>query len=170
MVSHKLHVGVAGLGRMGRRHALNILNCTPRATLVAVFSPDQKELDWAKEHMEPLGVALYNDYDSMLNHDGIEAVVIGTATSVHAEEAMKAMDKTLHVLCEKPLSTSVKICQDVVDHAAKFPHLKVMCGFSRRFDVNYRDVAEKIEAGKIGRPTILRSQTCDKHDPSGSSR
>jgi myo-inositol 2-dehydrogenase/D-chiro-inositol 1-dehydrogenase len=80
---------------------------------------------------------------------------------------MQAMDKNLHVLCEKPLSTSVKVCQEVVDHAAKKPHLKIMCGFSRRFDASYRDVAEKIEAGKIGRPTILRSQTCDKHDPSG---
>lgn len=42
-----------------------------------------------------------------------------------------------------------------------------MCGFSRRFDSSYRDAFARTEAGKIGRPTILRSQTCDKHDPSG---
>ncbi|KAI7977562.1 hypothetical protein EIK77_000512 [Talaromyces pinophilus] len=42
-----------------------------------------------------------------------------------------------------------------------------MCGFSRRFDESYRDAYQKMEQGLIGRPSILRSQTCDKHDPSG---
>ncbi|UPX17928.1 uncharacterized protein EKO05_0008254 [Ascochyta rabiei] len=152
---------------MGARHALNFLDSVPRAELVAAFSP-AKELEWAKTHLEPFGVTLYDDYKKMLEHNDLEAVCIGTVTSVHAEESIQAIDKNLHVLCEKPLSTSVKVNQDVVDHAAKKPHLMVMSGFSRRFDASYRDVAEKIEAGKIGRPTILRSQTCDKHDPSGA--
>jgi myo-inositol 2-dehydrogenase/D-chiro-inositol 1-dehydrogenase len=42
-----------------------------------------------------------------------------------------------------------------------------MCGFSRRFDSSYRDAFSKSDAGAIGRPCIIRSQTCDKHDPSG---
>jgi myo-inositol 2-dehydrogenase/D-chiro-inositol 1-dehydrogenase len=42
-----------------------------------------------------------------------------------------------------------------------------MCGFSRRFDDSYRDAYKKTEQGMIGRSSILRSQTCDKHDPSG---
>jgi predicted dehydrogenase len=45
----------------------------------------------------------------MIAHPGLQAVVIGTATSVHAEEAVKAIEKNLHVLCEKPLSISVDI-------------------------------------------------------------
>src|SRR5690625_3759654 len=58
-------------------------------------------------------------------------------------------------------------CRDVVAEARKRPHLKVMCGFSRRFDASYRDAHSKMEHGLIGRPSIIRSQTCDKHDPSG---
>lgn len=42
-----------------------------------------------------------------------------------------------------------------------------MCGFSRRFDVSYRDAYQKMQAGMIGTPSVLRSQTCDKLDPSG---
>lgn len=42
-----------------------------------------------------------------------------------------------------------------------------MCGFSRRFDASYRDAYEKTTRGLIGRPSVIRSQTCDKHDPSG---
>jgi myo-inositol 2-dehydrogenase / D-chiro-inositol 1-dehydrogenase len=55
----------------------------------------------------------------------------------------------------------------VVDAAKKKPHLKVMCGFSRRFDDSYRDAWTKMDSGLIGRPSIFRSQTCDKLDPSG---
>jgi myo-inositol 2-dehydrogenase/D-chiro-inositol 1-dehydrogenase len=42
-----------------------------------------------------------------------------------------------------------------------------MCGFSRRFDDSYRDAFTKMDSGLIGRPSIFRSQTCDKLDPSG---
>ncbi|MBZ6431240.1 MAG: Gfo/Idh/MocA family oxidoreductase [Acinetobacter pittii] len=58
-------------------------------------------------------------------------------------------------------------CRAVVQAAKKKPHLKVMCGFSRRFDDSYRDAYAKMEQGLIGRPAIIRSQTCDKFDPSG---
>lgn len=109
MAPQRLKIGAAGLGRMGRRHALNFLNRTPRAELVAAFSPDPEEIGWAREHLEPHGVTLYDNYEQMLEHPGIMAVVIGTATSVHAEEAIQAMEKNLHVLCEKPLSTSIEV-------------------------------------------------------------
>lgn len=47
------------------------------------------------------------------------------------------------------------------------PSQKAVCGFSRRFDASYRDAYEKMQAGHIGRPSVFRSQTCDKLDPSG---
>lgn len=105
----KLKIGAAGLGRMGARHALNFLHRTPRAELVAAFSPDPAELAWAKKNLEPYGVTLYNDYAKMLEHPELKAVVIGTATTVHAEEAIMAMQNDLHVLCEKPLSTDIEV-------------------------------------------------------------
>lgn len=55
----------------------------------------------------------------------------------------------------------------VVKAAKAHPELKTMCGFSRRFDDSYRDALAKVQSGLIGKPVILRSQTCDKHDPSG---
>ncbi|KAF5721373.1 myo-inositol 2-dehydrogenase [Fusarium globosum] len=165
MASPKLQVAVAGLGRMGARHALNFHNRTPRAELIAAFTPVQREADWAKVHLE--GVTIYNDYQEMLKHPGLQAVVVATVTTAHAEEAIQAIEADKHVLCEKPLSTSVEISQSVVDAAAKKPHLKVMCGFSRRFDASYRDAFDRMDSGAIGRPSVFRSQTCDKLDPSG---
>ncbi|KAL8789181.1 MAG: hypothetical protein Q9213_001288 [Squamulea squamosa] len=163
----RLKVGLSGLGRMGKRHALHFLNRTPRAKLVAISTPDDAEIDWAREHLEPYGVALYRSYEDMLRHDGLQAVVIVSITSVHAKQAIVAINANKHVLCEKPLSTSVEVSQSVVDAAALHPHLKVICGFSRRFDASYRSAHRKTTSGLIGTPSIFRSQTCDKLDPSG---
>lgn len=109
MVPPKLRVGLSGLGRMGKRHALHFLNSTPRAELVAISTPDDAEIDWAKQHLEPFGVTLYKSYEDMLAQDGLQAVVIASITSVHADQAIKAMAADKHVLCEKPLSTSVEV-------------------------------------------------------------
>lgn len=107
MAVQKLKVGVAGLGRMGKRHAINFLQRTPRAEVVAAFTPDESEVQWAKLNLEPHGVTIYTDYQQMIQHEGIQAVVIATATKVHAEEALQAIEKDLHVLCEKPISLSI---------------------------------------------------------------
>lgn len=164
-MSKKLQVAIAGLGRMGARHALNFHTRTPRCEVVAAFTPVEKEAQWARANLD--GCTVYSDYDEMLKHPGLEAVVVATVTTAHAEEAIKAIEADKHVLCEKPLSTSVEISQSVVDAAAKKPHLKVMCGFSRRFDASYRDAFNRMDTGGIGRPSVFRSQTCDRLDPSG---
>ncbi|GAP91383.1 putative myo-inositol 2-dehydrogenase [Rosellinia necatrix] len=165
MPQRKLKIACAGLGRMGARHALNFANRTPRADLVAAYTPDPKEKAWAATALPDTTV--YTDYDEMLKHPGLEAVIVATVTTVHAEQAIKAIEANLHVLCEKPLSTTVAISQSVVDAAQKKPHLKVLCGFSRRFDASYRQAYERMDQGAIGRASVFRSQTCDKLDPSG---
>ncbi|KAH6990033.1 putative NAD binding Rossmann fold oxidoreductase [Ilyonectria destructans] len=167
MAPQKLKIGVAGLGRMGKRHALNFFQQVPRAELVAVSSPDAAERQWAQETLGESGVAVYENYDDMIRHEGLEAVCVASATIVHAPQTIAAIAAGKHVLCEKPLATTPEVSQTVVDAAAKRPDLKVMCGFSRRFDESYRDAHEKVKAGLIGRPSVLRSQTCDVLDPSG---
>ncbi|KAF2655943.1 NAD(P)-binding protein [Lophiostoma macrostomum CBS 122681] len=163
----RLQVAVSGLGRMGARHANHFLHRTPKAELVAAFTPEPREAAWAAEHLEPWGVKIYSDYDEMLKHTGLEAVCVATATTVHAEQTIKAIKAGKHVLCEKPLSTKLDISQQVFDTARAHPKQKVMCGFSRRFDSSYRNAYNLTKNGSIGRATILRSQTCDKYDPSG---
>lgn len=108
MSSPKLKVAIAGLGRMGARHALHFHQLTPRAELIAVSSPDPKEIAWAARNLE--GVRTYLDYDEMLREEkDLQAVVVSSATVVHAEQAIKAINLGLHVLCEKPLSTSPEV-------------------------------------------------------------
>jgi len=54
-----------------------------------------------------------------------------------------------------------------VEVANKHPELKVMAGFSRRFDASYRNAKEQLDSGAIGAPIVVRSQTCDLLDETG---
>ncbi|HSS69259.1 MAG TPA: Gfo/Idh/MocA family oxidoreductase [Casimicrobiaceae bacterium] len=163
--SPRLRVGIAGLGRLGRRHAENLARRIPRATLVAACSPVAEELAWAKD---TLGVErLHRNFDDLLADREIDAVFIVTPTSLHAEQIVAALSAGKHVFCEKPLSLDLADCRRVATEAAKHAKLKVMIGYGRRFDPSNRDAYEKIQAGLIGKPFLVRSQNLDLNDPSG---
>ena len=70
-VTSRLRIGIAGLGRLGRRHADNLARRVPRAELFAACSPVQDELAWVRND---LGVAnLYGDYLELLADPRVDA-------------------------------------------------------------------------------------------------
>ncbi|PHV05696.1 oxidoreductase [Janthinobacterium sp. BJB412] len=165
MTSTTLNIGLVGLGRLGQRHAENLAHRVPNANLMAVCSPVEKELDWARA---TLGAQhCYADYAALLAHPGLDAVFLVTPTALHAQQIIQALQAGKHVFCEKPLSLDLEDCLKVEAEARRHPHLKVMIGFVRRFDASYRDAAAKIREGLIGKPYLIRSQTMDQNDPGG---
>lgn len=95
------------------RHARHFATLTPQAELIAVSSPVQAELDAAQKEFGG-HVRTYLSYDSMLEGEPhLQAVIVASATTVHAEQAIKAIEKGFHVLCEKPLSTSPEIVSSI---------------------------------------------------------
>jgi myo-inositol 2-dehydrogenase/D-chiro-inositol 1-dehydrogenase len=165
MPHHDLKVGIAGLGRLGRRHATMLARQVPGAELVTACSPVADELAWARD---ALGVPhVFGDYETMLAHPGLDAVFLVTPTTLHADQIIVALKAGKHVFSEKPLALEFHDCKRVETEAARHPSLKVMIGFVRRFDPHYRDASAKIRAGAIGRPFLVRSQCADRNDPDG---
>jgi len=160
-----LRVGIAGLGRLGRRHAENLATRVPGTALVAAASPVAEETAWAAE---ALGVeATYPTLEGLLAHPGLDAVWLATPTAEHARHVVAVLRAGKHVFCEKPLALDLAGCRAVEDEAARHPDRVVLVGFVRRFDPSYRRAFEHVRAGGIGRPFLVRSQTCDMNDPSG---
>jgi myo-inositol 2-dehydrogenase/D-chiro-inositol 1-dehydrogenase len=160
-----LRVGIAGLGRLGRRHAENLAFRTRHCRLAAACSPVAGELAWARE---TLGVAtLHEDFDRFVRDAELDAVVLVTPTSLHATQAIAALEAGKHVFVEKPLALDAAECERVEAVAARHPRLVAMVGFVRRFDPSYAQAHAHIASGAMGRPFLVRSQTCDQLDPSG---
>ena len=160
-----VRIGIAGLGRLGKRHATNLAYRVPGAVLAAACSPVDEELDWAREALPEL--RLYSDYEALLADRELDALWLVTPSSLHAEQIVAALRAGKHVFCEKPLSLDVAECERVLGVAREYPHLEATIGFMRRFDPSYRDAYEKAAAGTIGRPFMVRSQTTDQNDPDG---
>ncbi|KAK8179498.1 NAD-binding Rossmann fold oxidoreductase family protein [Phyllosticta citribraziliensis] len=164
----QVNIGVVGLGRMGKRHCKTLIYRAPRAKLTAVCTPAPAELEWARKFFGPeSGVEVFDSYEKMLEQPGLQAVWVSTSTDLHARITTAAIHKKLHVLCEKPLSYDLEEARAVVALAKQHPELKIMAGYSRRFDASYRSAKAQIDAGTIGRPFIVRSQTGDLRDDSG---
>ena len=101
-----IHVGVAGLGRMGKRYALNFHQNVPRAVLVAVTSPHAAKREWAAENLAPHGVAIYENYADMSAHQDLDAACVASATAAHAEQTNAAIRNSPFVCLSPPILNS----------------------------------------------------------------
>jgi myo-inositol 2-dehydrogenase/D-chiro-inositol 1-dehydrogenase len=163
--SKTLRVGIAGLGRLGLRHAENLAFSLRHCQLVAACSPVEAERATAREH---LGVGLvFDSLEAMLQGADIDAVVLVTPTSLHADQAIAVLEAGKHVFIEKPLALNVEDCERVEAVKAHHPGLTAMVGFVRRFDPSYANAFQSIEADAVGRPFLVRSQTADQYSPDG---
>jgi len=156
----KVNIGLVGLGRLGKEYAKNLAFKIRAANLVAVCSIVPEELEFAKNE---LGITnLYEDYDKMLQHEGLDVVFIVSSTNKHAEHVIKALEAGLHVFSEKPLAITQSECEKVEAVAARYPDQVAVVGFVRRFDRSYQYAKKKVDEGAIGKPYLVRSQTVDK--------
>ncbi len=163
--SAPLRVGIAGLGRLGRRHAENLAFHTPDCILTAACSPVETERAYAEA---TLGVRkTYSDFHAFLHDPELDAIVLVTPTSLHADQAIAALQAGKHVFIEKPLALDVADCLRVEVAASARPDLIAMVGFVRRFDSSHAHAFDSVRHGDIGRPFLVRSQTCDRLDPDG---
>ncbi|RKX89061.1 MAG: inositol 2-dehydrogenase [Spirochaetes bacterium] len=152
-------IGIVGLGRLGKRHAANLRYQVPGGQLAAACSIAPEELSWAEEE---LGITeLYSDYDEMLNKADLDAVFLVTSSAMHAAQAIKALDRGLHVFTEKPMGVNVDECRQVEQAAARNGEKVFFVGFVRRYDPSYAYAKKLIEEEVIGEPFMVRSQTVD---------
>src|SRR6202035_2833518 len=98
-----LRLGVVGVGVMGYNHA-RVLAEMPGVTLVGVADPDDKQADFVRR---TLGCATVSDIRDLLEL-GIDAVSIAAPTHLHRIIALAAISCGVHVLVEKPITSSVE--------------------------------------------------------------
>jgi len=151
-----VRVCVVGVGRAGMVHATNFKHNVPGACLAAVVDMD---LELAEEKAGDLGVDLFfSDLRQALDRAEIDAVCITTPTFTHAEIATTAARAGAHIFCEKPMALTLEQA-DAMILAADEAGVKLQIGFMRRFDPAFVTAKGRIEAGEIGRPTVIRSLT-----------
>lgn len=165
----RLNIGIVGLGRLGKRHAQNLCQHIANVRLIAAASPETHEQQYAQQTLNIPHV--YTTLEELLTTPELDAVVLATPTDQHAQQSIQVLQAGKHLLVEKPLALNLADCQIVEktyqQTQQRYPKQIAMVGFVRRFDPHYLAAKASIDAGKIGQPFYIRSQTCDKFDPSG---
>lgn len=151
--------GIAGLGRLGYRHAENIAFRTPGAELAAVCSVVPPELERASRDFP--GVVCYADFDELLDNHSLDAILICTPSGLHTAQIEAALEEGFHVFSEKPLGITVEQCERAEQVVARHPDQIFMLGFMRRYDDSYAYAKRLIDAGKIGKPFMVRAYGLD---------
>jgi predicted dehydrogenase len=158
--SGRVRLAVAGLGRMGMRHARNAA-AAAALDLVAVADVDEAR---ASAVGSELGVPGYSDVAGMVEEAGAGGLVIATPAAMHVPLIELAAERSIHVLCEKPLSFDGPAAARAVDFAAQVG-IEIQLGFQMRFDEDLNEIASHLSRGELGRVYQLRASLRDAAPP-----
>jgi scyllo-inositol 2-dehydrogenase (NADP+) len=140
----KLAVGIIGFGRIGNEHAAWLRQCADiEPTAVADATPARRELARASS------LKTFEFPEQMLSDAAIDAVLIATPTSMHADHAMAAIEAGKHVMIEKPMALDLPQAKRIVD-AATARQCIVSVFHNRRWDLDYLTVNNAIASGLLG--------------------
>ncbi|MFB9377186.1 Gfo/Idh/MocA family oxidoreductase [Kineococcus gynurae] len=165
-----LHLGLAGVGRIGVMHAENIAT-TPgvaRLTLADVAVDRAREVAAsltaaARAAGSELQVDVAASSEALLA-SGIDGLVVATGTAQHPELIVAGVDAGIPVLCEKPVAPDVALSLPVLEHIAANAGV-VRIGHQRRYDAGYLAAKRAYDAGELGWLHALRATTCDMAPP-----
>ena len=145
----KVRLGIIGIGNMGSGHSKNIVQGKVEdMVLTAVADVKEARREWAKENL-PEDVAVFADAESLMNSGLVDAVLIVTPHYAHPGLVIQAMEKGLHVMCEKPAGVYTKQVREM-NEAAETHNVVFGMMFNQRTDHIYRKMHELVNGGKYG--------------------
>ena len=101
----------------------------------------------------------YGSYEEQLADPETDAVINALPISMHCEWTIKAAEAGKHILCEKPLATTSKDCQRMID-AADRNNVVLVEGFTHRWNPHLRKARELIANGAIGKVVTVTAVCC----------
>ena len=134
MDERKLRVGIIGTGGIAHSH---MRAYAKRSDLEIVALCDVVP-GKAKAFAEEFGLeqaACYESHEEMLDKEGLDAVSVCTYNAQHAAPTIYALNRGVHVLCEKPFSVTLEEAAEMM-RAEKASGKILSIGFQPRFDEN----------------------------------
>lgn len=104
---------------------------------------------------QAFGVPATARLEEALDTPGVEAAIVTSPEFWHREAVLAAADRGLHILCEKPMASSLEDA-DAMIAAAREHSVYLMIGHSRRFTGRYRVLREAVLRGDIGEVRTVR--------------
>ncbi|MEM2961099.1 MAG: Gfo/Idh/MocA family oxidoreductase, partial [Candidatus Bathyarchaeia archaeon] len=151
----KLRVGLVGV-RRGTNYGY-VFNAHPRTIVTAIC--DINEIR-AKEVAKELNVpnnSIFMNYGSFIDNADIDIVFIGTPMPFHAEQAIKALQRNVHVLSEVTAATSIDECEKLFK-AVRKSKAKYMMAENCCYFYYLQEWKKIIQEGRIGQIYYMEAE------------
>ncbi len=113
----RLGVALVGLGNYSTGQLAPALAETKHCRLAGLVSGSREKLNaWSAKHgLDESRLFTYDTFDEITDHQDIDIVYIALPNALHAEFVVRAARAGKHVICEKPMATSVEDCRRMID-------------------------------------------------------
>ena len=147
-----INLGVVGLGKMGVSH-FALANAHPSAQ-VSICDSAGYVLDVLNKYL-PNGT--FKDFDAMLDQASIDAIVIATPSRSHDALVRKALERNVHVFCEKPFCLDWKQSFELAATAEQ-RQLVNQVGYHYRYVGAFREMKRILDCGALGDVTHVLAE------------
>ncbi|GIQ71470.1 gfo/Idh/MocA family oxidoreductase [Xylanibacillus composti] len=164
-ISQRWRVAVIGCGKIAQVRHIPELVEHPGVELVALCDQNKKRAKaLADQYRIPL---VFSSVKELLGSTDLDGAVICVPNALHADVGLQAMRAGAHVLVEKPLATTPRDCQRLVETADRLNKV-LLVGHNQRLHPVYRRVKEIVREGTIG-PVIQFTANFQHGGPEGWS-
>ncbi len=144
----RLGIAIVGLGRLSLEQILPAFGQSLRARPVALVSGDPaivaKQYGIGADHLYN-----YATFDRLKDDELVDAVYVVLPNSMHAEYTVRAAQAGKHVLCEKPMATSVADAQRMID-ACRKANKKLMIAYRLQYEPHHRGLIALARNAELG--------------------
>jgi len=146
----KIRYAVVGLGYISQIAVLPAFaNAKRNSELAALISDDPVKLKELGKKYRVDSLYSYEDYEACLDSGEIDAVYVALPNSMHEEYTLRAAKMGIHVLCEKPLASSVEACERMIEGCDENKVL-LMTAYRLHFEKANLKAIEIANSGKLG--------------------
>ncbi len=153
----KIKLGVIGIGNMGSKHAQNIIDgkC-PEIELAAVCDVNPKRIEAILEYYDKAESpacarpVAFDNAEKMMDSGAVDSVIVAVPHYDHPTLSIMALDKGLHVMCEKPAGVYTLAVKEMIAAADRHKDLTFAMMFNQRTNPAYRKMREIVQSGELG--------------------
>src|SRR6516162_5675332 len=147
----KIGYCIVGLGRISMQHFMPAIKMSNKSRITALVSGHRDKAErMAAEYGVPSGsIYNYENYDEIAKNPDIDAVYIALPNSMHADYSIRAAKARKHVLCEKPMATSVEQSRAMIQ-ACESARRKLMIAYRCQYEPANLRAVQLIREGKLG--------------------
>jgi len=148
-----IRTAVAGLGRAGWDIHIDDIRGRKDFILTDVIDVEQTRLEEARAEF---GCRIHTSLKSFFKDNDAELFVVATQSQDHARHAIEGLKAGLHVLCEKPMATSLRQADRVLAQAKNAPGIFTVHQ-NHRFDPFFARVQDVVHSGLLGEVFFIRT-------------